>query len=490
MKNIKRIILGLFTFVLSFSVIHTVFADNTGSIVINGTTKDKTYEIYKIFDLTYSGSNVAYTIDSDWESFFNGTGSSYIVSENSGSLNPITIGNQTKYINVTEDNIEKFTQDALVYATTLNGNDGSEVATGETLTFSNLELGYYLIYPQGATDIINGYGSICSITSTTPTATVNIKAEYPIITKKVDDPNADVGQLVEFTITGLVPDTTGYSTYTYQIDDTMTAGLQLDSTVAEFTVKFGETVIEVDPVYGENSFRLTFDMVDYQEYVGEVITITYKVRVTEEAVNSDTTMNSATLTYSNNPKDKTTTTTTPIEIPVYSSEINVIKVDAKNNEMKLAGASFILQNEEGLYYQAINAEGTIITNTTSTAAVVKVNWVATVEEATLLITNENGMVTFEGVENGTYYLIEQDAPDGYNKLDKPVTVKVGYDSKEGTNLGTVAVSHEEIVENNSGTKLPQTGGIGTTLFMITGSLLVLVSGVILITNKRMTKEYK
>ena len=488
MKNINKLISVLLTLILSFFMINNVLADTTGSIEVNGTTEGKIYEIYKIFDLTYSGNNVSYTIDSDWEVFFANNTSNYIVDTNSGTLNPITIGNETKYINITSDNIETFTKEALVYASDLEGNDGSATAESETLTFTGLELGYYLVYPQGATDIKDGNGSICSITSTLPNAIVNIKATYPTITKTVDDQNAEVGQLVTFKITGVVPDTTGFETYTYQINDTMSNGLELDSTVAEFTTKFGDTKIEVEPTYTDNGFVLTFDMVNYQDYVGKTITITYKVRVTEGSVNSDTTKNSATLTYSNNPKTNTTTTTPEIEVFVYSSEINVIKVDANDEAIKLVGASFVIQNTEGLYYQAIDATGSVITNTTSTATVVDVNWVEDQSKATLLVTDETGIITFEGVENGTYYLIEVDAPEGYNKLTGPVTIKVGYTDEEGTNLGEVAVSHEEIVENNSGKALPSTGGIGTTIFIILGSILMLVSIVVLVANKKLDKE--
>ena len=499
MKKIKKLISVLLTCILSFCMINNVHADGVGSIEVNGTTEGKTYEIYKIFDLTYSGTKVAYTIDSDWEAFFNGEGIEYIVSTNTGNLNQITIGSEIKYINITDDNIEEFTQKALTYATTLEQNDGSKVAEGESLTFTDLALGYYLVYPQGATDILDGNGSICSITSTLPNATVNIKANYPTIEKEVDDQNAEVGQLIMFTITGRVPDTTGYTSYTYQLKDTMSSGLQLDSTVADFTIEFIDETTEPDtitkitdviPVYSDNSFILTFDMTNYQDYVGRTIKVTYKVGVTEEAVNSDTTKNSATLTYSNDPKDLTKTTTTPpVEVFVYSSEINVIKVDANDTEVKLAGASFVLQNTDGLYYQAVDTNKAVITNTISTEAIVDVNWVEKEEDATLLVTDENGIVTFEGIENGTYYLVEVDAPEGYNKLTGPVTVKVGYTDEEETNLGTVAVSHEEIVENNSGTELPRTGGIGTKLFIIIGSLLVIGSAVVLITNKRMSKEY-
>ena len=81
MKSIKKLFLGLLTLVLTLFTTNYVSANNKGSIVVNGTKEDKTYEIYKIFDLTYSGSNVAYTIDSDWKDFFDGDGSKYITEE-------------------------------------------------------------------------------------------------------------------------------------------------------------------------------------------------------------------------------------------------------------------------------------------------------------------------------------------------------------------------------------------------------------------------
>lgn len=485
MKNIKKILFGILAFILSITTLKGVLAEGAGSIEISGTTLGKTYEIYKIFDLTYSGSNVSYTIDEDWMSFFEGNGSSYIVDTDLGGLNPITIGSTTKYINVTDANIEEFTKDALEYASSLEGNDKEAIAEGETLTFDNLALGYYLVYPKGASDVMEGYGTICSITSTMPNGVVNIKATYPTITKTVDDANAEVGQLVQFTITGRVPDTTGYKTYTYQIKDVMSSGLELDANTANMSVKFGGDVIEVSPIYEGNSFTLTFEMVNYQDYVGDVITVTYKALVTKDAVDSDNTKNSATLTYSNDPKTDTTFTTPEIEVFVYSSKILVTKVDAKNRETKLSGASFVIQNEDGLYYRAIGSDGEVITNTNLTDDVIDIEWVENIEDASTLVTDETGIVSFNGVENGTYYLVETEAPEGYNKLTGPVTLKVGYTDEEGTNLGNIGVSHEEIVENNSGTVLPSTGGMGTVIFILIGSLLMISSLVIYVSNKKM-----
>jgi len=124
MKNIKKLFVAVLAFVVSFCMINAVFAETTtneGSIVINGTTNGKIYEVYKIFDLTYSGSGdnlkVAYTIDSTWTNFFSstGAGAEYIVDTNSGSLNAITVetpdGYATRYINITEDNIADFAKE-------------------------------------------------------------------------------------------------------------------------------------------------------------------------------------------------------------------------------------------------------------------------------------------------------------------------------------------------------------------------------------------
>lgn len=499
MKTIKSLLTIALTFVLSFFMMNTVSAEtNTGSIVVNGTTATKTYEIYKIFDLTYSGSNVAYTIDTDWEAFFTGAGASYIVDTNSGDLNPITIGNTTRYMNITNDNIEEFTQKALTYVASLPEDkiDASKVATGETVTFDNLALGYYLVYPQGATEILPGNGTICSITSTVPDATVNIKATYPTIEKEVNEHSFNVGEYATFTITGTVPDTTGFTTYTYQINDTWTAGLQLVEEQVNFTVTIGgKTITNVTPVYNQakNGFTLTFDMTDYQsgDYsVGDEIVVTYRLQVTEDAIDSTTTQNSATLTYSNNPKDSESKTTTPEEIEkVYSSKILVTKVDGEDNTITLAGAKFALKNSEGKYYYLH-----LGLDENFGWSLLEVIWKDTLEEATVFTTNEDGVLTyadiiigFEGLKDGDYQLIETEAPQGYNKLTGPIDVTI--DGTTDDNDNPIPVSQELTVENNTGVELPSTGGLGTTLFITIGALLAVMAAVVLVTNKRMAKEY-
>lgn len=504
MKKIFSIIL---TLILSFFMVGKVSAQSNGSIKITGTTEEKTYEIYKIFDLTYSGEKVAYTIASEWNEFFaeDGLGKDYIVSTNSGDLNQITIGNQTKYINITEDNKKEFTEDALTYIATKNltATDAKKTEKGTTsLEFTGLELGYYLVYPKGASDIKPGETTVCSLNSTVPSAEVRVKATYPTITKTANDESVDAGQLVEFTIKGKVPTTTGYTTnYIYKITDTWFGGLELPETEKDidFKVTFGGTEIDVNPTYTYEAgkaigFTLEFNMVDYQEeYKGEEIVVTYNLRATEDAIKVET-KNVVNLTYSNNPKNYQNTEKTPdIEVKVYSSEIIIDKYDGNDTtkETKLAGAKFVLTKQIGgktYYYSATDLNGNLITSTEAaniytTTGLFLVEWTEDLTKATVLTTNEFGKAEFKGIENGNYELVEVEAPAGYNKLATPKVVTIEENNE------TKAISLDVEVENKTGKVLPSTGGIGTKLFIIFGAIAVLVSAIILVTNKRMSKEF-
>ena len=97
-------------------------------------------------------------------------------------------------------------------------------------------------------------------------------------------------------------------------------------------------------------------------------------------------------------------------------------------------------------------------------------------------------VNFQGFKAGDYYLVETGTSTGYNLLDGPVTVTITDTSADGTISHTVtpvnALDQVE-VENHQGTVLPSTGGIGTTIFYILGSLLVIGAGVVLVTRRRL-----
>ncbi len=470
MKHMRKCAAFLLALVMAVSMAITVSAEGTGSITVKGTTAGKTYDVYKIFDLTMAGQNsnaVAYTLDTDWEAFFaaGGAGEDYITDTWKEGLNPIAIGDTTRYINITKENVDVFAQAALAYAVTKTP-DATETAEGETVEFTGLDLGYYLVYPQGATDIKDQYASICSLTSTVPSAEVELKATYPTIEKKDDAVSADLGKTVNYTITGKVPDTTGYSFYEYTLEDTMSEGLTFHKNVkATIGGVEAEGVLDYETI--PNGFRLTFDLSQLEGRAGQEIQVTYSAAINEKAVVADRVeKNKAVLIYSNDPNDRESKDRTPIEEEeVYSSQIVIDKVDGATS-LKLAEAEFVLMNAEGLYYCLDEDTG-------------KVTWVEAEEDATVAATDENGAAGFLGLANGTYELKEIKAPDGYNLLTETVTIVIDGENAEGK-----SVSVTKTVENRSGTELPSTGGMGTALFYTFGGILVTGAVVMLIARKR------
>lgn len=444
-------------------------AGGNGEIKVTGTTQGKSYSIYKIFDLTQSGKNVSYTIAKEWEDFFtNGAGKEYIADKNNeqGNLNPIVVSGAVKYINITDENIADFAKAALGELNKESIKKAqTEKALGDSVTFSGLELGYYLVHPEGATDKADGQNSIVSLTSTTPKAEVKVKATYPTVEKKVDKPTADIGQELTYTLTSKVPDTTGYSKYTFKMTDTLSKGLTFISKPEEVKVTIGSDPIEehVTKKINGQKLEVSFDMLQLQDKVGQTITITYKAKLNKDAVITDKgNPNEVTLEYSNDPKDHESTDTTKDNEKVFTAKVIVNKVDGKDQKA-LEGAKFKLKNDQGKYYKVDE----------STKEVTWVDKEEATEVETKIGTDGKATASFEGLAAGTYYLVETKAPEGYNLLteEKVVEIKV---TKENETV-TAIIDGQATVENNSGVELPGVGGMGTTLFTILGGGVILIA---------------
>lgn len=488
-KNLSKLFAMALALIMVMALTVPAFAaevdsnlDGTGSVELSGTVSGKDYEFYRVFDLTYSGTgddvNVSYTINSAWVSFFNGAGAKYISDTNTGDLSSIIINGETKYIAITD--AAAFAEDALAYAMTA-APVYTLTATETSMKVTGLPLGYYLIYPVGATEILEGNASICSLTNTLPDAEVAVKSDYPDVDKTVADSDyeVEIGQTVPYVITGQVPSTEGYEHYYYQVSDYMDTGLLFNENVVlkingveipttgntNVTLKYYDADDTTAPIAHENGFVLRIDMSAYQEqYKFKTFTIEYSATVTEDAV--VTMGNHYELTGGPNPDDFFE----PVEKPpvnVYTCKVVIDKYDGTTNE-KLADAKFVLYKMEGdakKYYKYENNA---------------VSWVDSEDDATVMTTGPDGAAEFIGIQSGTYYVHETEAPKGYNMATKDAEVVVSANS-ESVDFATGLAE----VPNNAGAVLPGTGGIGTTLFYTIGGVLVVCAGVLLVTKKRM-----
>jgi fimbrial isopeptide formation D2 family protein/LPXTG-motif cell wall-anchored protein len=350
-----------------------------------------------------------------------------------------------------------------------------------------------------------------------PTATVNPKASVPELNKEIkkvqegttevsgavlDEDGkaavAKVGSTVSYEITATTPDLTGYTDYIYKATDTISAGLAYvkDS----FELKIDGAAVDIDPVFSnsDKTFTLTIPYNTMKNYAaGKNVVITYNCTVTADSLSYDYAKNTAKLEYSHNPFDEDDTDTTPdSETYVLNINLDVDKVAESASGEKLTGAKFKLRKSATEYYKWDETNG-------------KVTWVA--EGQADVFETENGALKQQvrGLDKGTYYLVETEAPTGYNLLKDPITVEIsvseGNDKKvtyTATAGGQTAAVTNGVVDltaaqnanqpvatatiiNNSGAELPSTGGIGTTIFYVIGAILVLGAGVLLVTRRRM-----
>ena len=476
MKHARKLTSLLLALVMVFALAVTVAAEEgtgttgTGSITVDNPVEGQNYTAYKIFDVVYDGAkkNYSYTIKdtSEWYQ---------TVSGYTTGLTLTKVGDTTSntYVVTTTDAFSPAAfADALKKAldadsTAFNGTSLTRNGTQATATVN--ELGYYFVTSTN--------GALCNLTTTNPHITIHDKNDMPF-EKTAPETSVEVGQTVNYTIKGKVPDYTGFKTYTYLITDTMSEGLTFKKDV-KVTVDGTDVTTACTPTYdvekNANKFTVSIPVKSYP--IGKEILVTYSAVVNENAVAVVST-NEAKLTYSNNPTTGETKDSQPQKKEVYSAKIVIDKFETgKQDTVKLEGAEFVLYKEETIE----NTKTTKYYKWNDTDK--KVEWVTTQADATTVRTDNKGAASFKGLADGTYQLVETKAPAGYNQLTGPQEVKVA-----GSTTDTTKLSVEAKVANSAGTLLPSTGGMGTTIFYVLGAVLVVGAGVLLVTKKRMSQS--
>ena len=255
---------------------------------------------------------------------------------------------------------------------TVEATHTTATTTDTTTVINNLDYGYYVVYPLGATDTSTAPGnetvkSVASLVSVTGTdATVNMKSNYPTVVKKVNDKNADdvnIGDTVTYTLTSKVPDMTGYTSYVFNFKDTLAKGLTFGSITS---VKIGDVTInaDTDGTKAENTYTLTTKnnedgtteiKIEMNKFLasnankaGQEIKVTYTATLNKDAVTGfDPNTNKATVEYSNKPGTEKKGESEPSIVDVHTFDFTIFKYYTTNSEgtetkNPLKGAEFEL----------------------------------------------------------------------------------------------------------------------------------------------------
>lgn len=422
-RIISRCMAVLLTVAMILTMSMTAFASEeavtgaaaTGKLTVNNTVAGKKLDLYQIFTAVKANGSVLYTLNPAYKAFF------------------------SDKVTVSDNSDETLSKAAYEYVKTQVGEDGSagvefakqlltwildsannitvfkeNVETTETKTeITGLPYGYYLVYPEGATDTSSApgnqkYTSVASLVSVTDEdAQINMKSNYPTVDKKLippqngsgitvgaivdgswegnhqmeleDENDAEdtiapqgvttetkagdfaIGGTVTYQLTSKVPDMTGYNSYTFKFVDTLSKGLDLKEVLS---VKVGNTTLTAKSS-GTNTYALAYDITTrtltvtlndfynlYKNRTGETITVIYTATLNKDAVigmNPNT--NKAIVEYSNKPGTDETGKSKPSEVDVHTFDFKIFK-HYLTGETKnpLEGAEFEL-------YKA-NTEGT------------------------------------------------------------------------------------------------------------------------------------
>lgn len=506
MKRMKRIMALMLAAIMMMAMSVTAFAaGTTHSLTVNvkggQDLKGQTINLYKLFDVTESGEepnkNYAYTVNTQYKATL---ASVLGISANSKdeafaeAVTQLGTDNSTEVQNFANTFTTKALEGKLAATATSNKILDSNTA----YTFSDLSAGYYLVYVTGGKEIQSSL-----VTVDADRSTVNLKTEAPSITKKADKETAEIGQVVTYTVTGAIPDTTGYDSYVYKINDELTKGLDFvnnangtactDNKVAvkvAFTdgtdASTAPTTATLDAV---NHRKMTLDLSSWvrenQRNKGKEFNVTYYAKVNDKAVVAE--KNSAKLEYGNDPDNTTETTPSEAKTPTYP--LNIKKTDHKTSGL-LAGAKFSLYTETEYNKDADTRQAIKVTGINGNYVVDPTSENTVFESAATKIGENEYNLHVNGLAEGTYYLVETKAPDGFNKLTAPVVIKITKSADTDVNKWTISkdgtVENDKIIdiENSTGSLLPSTGGRGAIAFAVIAALLVFGVAVSFIRDKR------
>ena len=465
MKALKKAMSVLVSLLMIFTFALPAFAAGaTASITISNAVQGETYKAYKLLDLeSYDASNnlYVYKATAAWKEFFQtGAGASYITVDSQD----YAVWKNTA--SKDDANLKALIDAALAYAEDKNiAPTATQTAGNASVTFDNLGLGYYLVN--------SSVGTLCELNTVYQNLTIVDKNEKPDVDKNIVEGtgkgtsnDVQIGDTVNYEV--IVHAKKGAKNYV--LHDTMSKGLTFnkDSVAIDGLTAGTDYTLVTDSLSDGCTFEIQFTDSYLKRLTSDTdITVTYTATLNENAVvKTAANTNKVVLKYGDQ-------STVEKETKTYTYRLTVVKKNADETK-KLKGAIFKLSTDEDgnqtLKFTEKNGQYVVDPN-------------GAIETIT---TTESGTFTIVGLDAKEYYLTETVAPAGYNKLADPIKLVVSRDNVKKD--GEVLTNDTLTVTNQSGTLLPGTGGIGTTIFYVIGGLLMAAAAVLLITKKRMNSD--
>lgn len=580
-KTIKRLGAVLLAMAMAVSVLCTgaLAEENMYTLTIQDSNKDHKYTAYQVFAGTVQNVEGKEEKQLNVTGWGSGVDTSKAVSDKTlvQAIQDITVDSKTPFAGKTEPG-----DIAAVLGDTANNRKDSPVAaafadvvanylkgegnpTGEWTDVSGntpahysitgLTGGYYFVKSANtaSTDVANTRYMLEVVGD----ATVAAKNGVPTVDKTVQNANntntdfadtttAQVGQTVNFKLTGTLPSNYDYyKSYEYIFHDTLSKGLTLDensiavkaykdgninntettncvtltkgSSDGNYSVLTGTDVSENSDTSKTNcTFEVKFT--DLKKIEGldskSIIVVTYSATINGSATaGGEGNKNSVKLEYSNDPNNTGTGTTKSDEVSVFTFKLDITKVKKGETGTKLAGAKFVLSTSANLKIDVTESDANLSENVkndlikvtgTTPDYVINDGTTTSANEQYIMETGNLGKLNITGLNKGVYYLYETKAPDGYNRITEPIKIEITEATTKKDSNGTFSVKTlkykindgdeqngtttngviEANVENTSGSTLPSTGGMGTKLFYAVGGILMAGAAIILVVRKR------